>query len=74
MFNGKEIEIIKGEKKGKKGVYLGTDGYTGRGVVCKLLIEGKPISFIWDYFKFTDLKIQNAWDKDDELKELDFDN
>lgn len=27
-LNGKEIEIIKGELKGEKGHYLGTDGYT----------------------------------------------
>jgi len=71
-FTGKEIEIIDGKFKGVKGVYLGTDGYTGAGVICKLLIDNKPISFRWDYFRFTNPDVQVKWDEDDDLTELDF--
>lgn len=72
-FTGKEVEIIEGELRGKKGSYLGTDGYTGNGVTCKLLIDNKPTSLVWDYFKFTDQEIQTEWDKNIEITELDFD-
>jgi len=73
-FTGKEIEIIRGEKQGQRGKYLGTDGYTGAGVICKVLIDNKPFSFRWDYFKFTDSNVQKAWNEDEELTDLDFNN
>lgn len=43
-YVGQEVEVLKGDLKGGKGTYLGTDGYTGRGVTCKLLIDNKPHS------------------------------
>lgn len=59
--------------KGKEGLYLGTSGYTGAGVICKILIENKAYEFLWSYFEFINPDIQDAWDSDDELTDLDFD-
>ena len=77
-FNGKEVEIIKGDHKGKKGYYLGTDGYTGYGVTCKILLDNeKTVSFIWDAFIFKDSYVQEEWTNRlgaDEDWELDFDS
>lgn len=72
-LNGKIIEVTQGSLKGEKGYYLGSDGYTGAGVVCKLLIDDKPISLRWDYFRFTDPEAQQDWENE-EFDELDFVN
>lgn len=67
LYKGEMVTFIKGDFKGKNGMFEAITGYTsGYGSVCRIAIDGYgDREFTSDFFNFDDENIQMTWETDE---------
>lgn len=72
IVRNKKVTMVKGDYKGKIGIWKGITGYKdGYGVVCKIIIENNEHEFTSDFFEFVNNEIQEKWNDDNYSFKID---